>query len=159
LNETLMKQYKFKATIESAAKGGAGVSFPYDAEKEFGTRGKVPVKVSFDGVPYTGSMFRCGSPQHMLPVLKDIRDRIGKGPGDAVSVVVERDESIRTLEIPAEFKAVLKKENLLPFFEKLSFTHRKEYIRWITEAKKEETRIARSARAVAMLHNKVKTPG
>jgi len=135
------------------------VLFPYDVEKEFGTRGQVPVKVVFDGVPYTGTMVKYGRPQHMLPMLKAIRDQIGKGPGDTVSVVVERDESVRTVEVPPELQKLLKKEGLLPFFERLSYTHRKEYCRWITEAKKEETRQSRLAKAVTMLRDGVKTPG
>ena len=92
-------------------------------------------------------------------MLKAIRDQIGKGPGDTVIVVIERDESIRTVEIPAAFKSLLKKEGLLAGFEKLSYTHRKEYCRWITEAKKEETRQNRIAKAIAMLRKGVKTPG
>jgi uncharacterized protein YdeI (YjbR/CyaY-like superfamily) len=53
---------------------------------------------------------------------------------------------------------MMKKEGLLAGFEKLSYTHRKEYCRWITEAKKEETRLNRMAKAVAMLRSGVKTP-
>lgn len=160
---TPTKQYKFKAIIESvqgpAGRGGACVFFPYDVEREFGTRGQVPVKITYDGVPYTGTMVKYGLPQHMLPVLKTIREKIGKGPGDTVNVTVERDTSVRTVEVPPELQKLLKKEGLLPVFEKLSYTHRKEYCRWITEAKKEETRQARLAKAVTMLRDGVKTPG
>ena len=53
----------------------------------------------------------------------------------------------------------MEQEKLLPFFESLSFTHRKEYCRWITEAKKEETRQNRLTKAIEMLRNGVKTPG
>ncbi len=53
----------------------------------------------------------------------------------------------------------MKKEGLLPFFESLSYTHRKEYCRWVSEAKKEETRAKRLEKAVVMLRDKVKTPG
>jgi hypothetical protein len=154
-----MKKYKFKAKIEAGNGGGAFVFFPYDVEKEFGTKGQVPVKVTFDGVPYTGSLFKYGYPQHMLGVLKGIRDKLGKAPGDSVEVEVWKDEEERTLEIPPEFKKLMKTEGLLPFFEKLSYTHRKEYCRWITEAKKEETRVRRLEKAVEMLKNGVKTPG
>ena len=56
------------------------------------------------------------------------------------------------------FKKSIKKEGLLPFFEKLSYTHRKEYCRWITEAKKEETRLRRLEKAIEMLKKGVKTP-
>jgi uncharacterized protein YdeI (YjbR/CyaY-like superfamily) len=47
----------------------------------------------------------------------------------------------------------------LPFFEKLSYTHQKEYCRWIVEAKKEETRLRRLEKAIDLLKKGVKTPG
>jgi hypothetical protein len=154
-----MKTYKFKAVIEEGAGGGAGVAFPYSVEKEFGTRGVVPVKATFDGVPYSGSLINCGGPAHTLGVLKAIREKIGKGPGDIVDVAVSKDDTVRTVEIPARFKALLEKEGLLAGFEKLSYTHRKEYCRWITEAKREDTRKARIAKAIEMLRCGIKTPG
>jgi uncharacterized protein YdeI (YjbR/CyaY-like superfamily) len=61
--------------------------------------------------------------------------------------------------VPADFKRLMKEADLLAGFEKLSYTHRKEYCRWITEAKKEETRLNRMAKAVAMLRGGIKTPG
>jgi len=154
-----MKKYTFTAKIHPAGEGGACVLFPYDVEREFGTRGKVPVRATFDGVPYTGSLIKYGSPQHMLGLLKSIREQIRKGPGDSVAVVLWKDEAERTVEIPPDLAKLLEKEGLLPVFEKLSYTHRKEYCRWITEAKKEETRAKRLHKAVDMLRAGVKTPG
>ena len=153
-----MKNYRFKAKIESAPGGGAYVLFPYDTEKEFGTKGKVPVKATFDGVPYTGSLIKYGQPQHMLGLLKSIREQVGKGPGDTIDVTIQRDELPRVVEIPPAFQKLLKKEGLLRTFETLSYTHRKEYCRWITEAKKEETRFARLTKAIEMLKKGIKTP-
>jgi uncharacterized protein YdeI (YjbR/CyaY-like superfamily) len=100
---------------------------------------------------------KCGNGPHMLGVLKGIRKQIGKGPGDMVQIVVRKDGEVRTVEIPAAFKTLLKQEGLLAGFEKLSYTHRKEYVRWIEEAKKEETRQSRMGKAVAMLRQKTKT--
>ena len=154
-----MKKYKFKAKIQEGRGGGAYVLFPYDVEKEFGTRGTVPVQARIEDVPYTGSLMKYGSPQHMLGVAKAIREQLGKQPGDTIEVELWKDEEIRTVEVPPELQKLLKKEGLLPFFEKLSYTHRKEYCRWITEAKKEETRLNRLAKAVEMLKKGVKTPG
>lgn len=153
------KTYKFKAKIGGDKTRECAIYFPYDVEQEFGTRGRVSVRATFDGVPYTGSLVRYGALQHMLPLLKAIRDQIGKQPGDTIEVTITKDESERTIEAPEEFANLLKKEKLIDFFENLSFTHRKEYIRWITEAKREETRQKRIAKAVEMLHGKVKTPG
>jgi hypothetical protein len=156
-----MKKYSFTGIIQAASVGGGGayVLFPYDVEKEFGTKGRVPVQATFDGIRYTGSLVKYGQPQHMLGILKALREQIGKHPGDKVKVELWRDEAIRTVEVPVGFAAVLKKEKLLPVFEKLSYSHRKEYVRWITEAKKAETREARMTKAVEMLRKGVKTPG
>ena len=153
-----MKKYKFKAKVQAGASGGAFVFFPYDVEKEFGTKGNVPIKATFDGVSYQGSLLKYSHPRHVLGLLKSIREEIGKQAGDTVEVEVWKDEAVRAIEIPADFRNVLKKETLLPAFEKLSYTHRKEYCRWITEAKKEETRLRRLEKAVEMLRNGVKTP-
>src|ERR1700722_12900841 len=107
-----MKKYKFKAKIEAGKGGGAFVFFPYDTGKEFGTRGKVPVRATFDGLPYRGSLIKYGHPLHMLGVLKAIREQTGKGLGDAMDVVVWKDEEERIVEVPAEFAGLMKKEGL-----------------------------------------------
>jgi Bacteriocin-protection, YdeI or OmpD-Associated/Domain of unknown function (DUF1905) len=154
-----MKRYRFQAKIEAGVGGGAFVFFPYDTEKEFAAKGKVAVKATFGGVPYAGSLLACGGPHHMLGVLKAIREQIGKGVGDVIEVEVWKDDGERAVEVPAKFKELMKREGLLPFFEGLSYTHRKEYCRWIGEAKKEETQARRLAKAVEMLREGVRTPG
>ncbi|MFZ3217662.1 MAG: YdeI/OmpD-associated family protein [Candidatus Acidiferrales bacterium] len=154
-----VKKYRFTAKIEPANMGGAFVLFPYDTEREFGTKGKVPVKATLGGIAYAGSLIKYGHPQHMLPVSKAIRAELGKGMGDALDVVVWKDEAERTLEVPAELALVIEREGMGEFFDSLSYTHRKEYCRWISDAKKEETRTMRLEKAAVMLRNKVKTPG
>jgi len=154
-----MKKYKFKAKIEAGDGGGAYVLFPYDTGKEFATKGKVPVKATFNSVPYTGSLIKYGHPLHSLGMPKAIREQTRKGPGDTIEVVVWKDEAVRIVEVPAPFEKLMKKEGLLPVFKELSYTHRKEYCRWIAEAKKEETRLKRLEKAIEMLKKGVSTPG
>jgi hypothetical protein len=153
-----MKKYHFKAKIEAGDGGGAYVLFPFDVEKEFGVKGRVPVKAIFNGVPYAGSLIKYGNPLHMLPVLKAIREQMGAGPGDTIEVELWKDEQPRTLEVPAVFSEAMKKEGALPLFDRLSYTHRREYCRWIAEAKKEQTRLKRVEKAVEMLKSGAKTP-
>jgi hypothetical protein len=154
-----MKEYKFRAKIEPADHGHGFVFFPFDTQEEFGTRGQIRVQATFDGVPYAGALVKYEAPQHMLPAVKSILEQIGKGPGDTIAVVLHRDDTERTVDVPPGFAELMKKEGVLEAFEKLSFIHRKEYCRWITEAKKEETRQARLSKAVAMLKKGIKTPG
>jgi bifunctional DNA-binding transcriptional regulator/antitoxin component of YhaV-PrlF toxin-antitoxin module len=153
-----VKKYKFKATIQAGEGGGAFVFFPFDVEKEFGTRGKVPIKVTFDGVPDTSGLFKYGYPQHLIGVPKAIREQLGKKPGDSLEVVAWKDEAERVIEVPPAFQQVLERENLLTFFENLSYTHRKAYCRWIAEAIKEETRQKRLEKAVELMKKGIKTP-
>ena len=64
---------------------GAYVEFPYDVKKEFG-KGRVKVHAEFDGEPYDGSLVRMGTPGHIIGIRKDIRQKIGKQPGDSIHV-------------------------------------------------------------------------
>jgi Bacteriocin-protection, YdeI or OmpD-Associated/Domain of unknown function (DUF1905) len=154
-----MKKYKFKAKIEAGDGGGAYMLFPYDTLKEFGTKGKVPVKATFNGAPYTGSLIKYGHPLHSLGIPKAIREQTGRDTGDTIEGVVWKDEEVRTIEVPAQFENLMNKEGLLPVFKELSYTHRKEYCRWIAEAKREETRLKRLEKAIEMLKKGVSTPG
>ena len=153
-----MKEFKFKAKIEAGTGGGAFILFPYDTQQEFGTKAKIPVKATIDGIPYSGSLVKYGHPQHMLGILKSIREQLGKKPGDTVEVVLHKDNYPRTVEVPDEFHMKMKQGKVLLFFETLSYTHRKEYCRWITGAKKEETRQQRLEEAIKMLRKGMKTP-
>jgi Bacteriocin-protection, YdeI or OmpD-Associated/Domain of unknown function (DUF1905) len=154
-----VKTYRFKAKIEASDGGGAFVLFPFDVATEFGTKGKVPVRTRVAGRDYTGSLMSCGGTQHMLAVVKAIREETGKRPGDLIDVEVWRDDAPRTTNVPAALEKLLKREGLLGSFEQLSATHRREYCRWVSNAKKEETRAKRLEKTVEMLRMVVKTPG
>ncbi len=89
------KVYAFEAVIEPVpGKGGAFVRFPYDIREEFG-KGRVKVNATFDGEQYDGSLVNMGvknsdgSVCHIIGVRKDIQERIGKRPGDTVSVTIQ----------------------------------------------------------------------
>jgi uncharacterized protein YdeI (YjbR/CyaY-like superfamily) len=88
-------------------------------------------------------MVKYGSPKHMVPVLKAIREKIKKSFGDTVEICLVEDKQKRTIEIPTDLKKLLKKNKLESVFDKLSFTHKREYVQWIVAAKKEETRMRR----------------
>lgn len=78
---------EFTAVIEDAGGGGAYVRVPFDAEAEYGSR-RPAVLATIDDIPYRGRLIRMGLPCHLLPVVKDIRSRLGKGPGDEVRITI-----------------------------------------------------------------------
>jgi hypothetical protein len=141
----------FTATIESDESGGAFVTIPFDVEAEYGKK-RVPIAATIDGVPYRGQLVRMGGPCHILGVLKEIRERIGKQPGDTVEVVVEEDTAPRVVDVPADLaKALDASPAARSAFDKLSFSHQREYVRWVEDAKREQTRADRLERTIAML--------
>lgn len=152
----MAKQITFAATILDAGvgTGGAYVLFPYDVEKTFGIKGRIPVKATIDGEPYRGSLVKYGSPQHMFPILKAIREKIGKKTGDTVDITLEMDTVERDVEIPKDFKKALKEHKLDKAFLSMSYSHRREWVQWIEGAKKEETRVNRIAKAIERLSEK-----
>jgi hypothetical protein len=147
----MMNKQTFKAVIKNAGGGGAFVDVPFDVEKEFGSK-KPKVKAMIEGVPYRGVLSRMGTECHMLIILKGIREQVGKTFGDEITVTVEPDTEPRLIEIPAELKKAFRAEKeAKAFFDKLSYTHQKEYVNWINEAKKEETRQNRIIKTIEML--------
>lgn len=88
----------------------------------------------------------------MLIILKGIREQIGKSFGDEIKVSVEPDVEERVITVPAELKRAFKEHpEAKAIFEKLSYTHKREYVTWINEAKKDETRARRVIQTVERL--------
>ena len=154
------KRFEFDAVINKHPELNAGfIEFPFDVKKEFNGKNRVKVKALIDGHSYKGSLVKMGSDCHWLGITQEIRKASGKNPGDKVHVIIEEDTEERIVEIPGDFMDLLKEEPvLLSYFNNLSFTHRKEYVRWITEAKKEDTRKRRLVKAIEMLGKNIKTP-
>jgi uncharacterized protein YdeI (YjbR/CyaY-like superfamily) len=55
---------------------------------------------------------------------------------------------------PADVVAALKKSGLVSCFDALPASHQREYLKWITEAKRPETRQARIEKTLQMLSQK-----
>jgi hypothetical protein len=147
----MSKKHTFTATIQNAGGGGAFVEVPFDVEKEFGEK-RPKVKANIEGALYRGILTRMGTDFHMLIILKGIREQIGKTFGDEVTVTVEADTDPRVLELPKELTKELKKnKEAKAFFDQLSYTHQREYINWINQAKKEETKQNRILKTIEML--------
>ncbi len=154
----MSRKRTFSATIEGNDKGGAFVTVPFDVEEAFGSK-RPKVTATIDGIAYHGTLVRMGSPDHFLLVRKDIRGQIGKQAGDDVDVTVELDTEPRVVTMPDDFDEALRPfPEARAYFDGLSYTHQKEYVRWIVEAKRAKTRERRLKKAVEMLRNEVRTP-
>ena len=145
---------EFDRKVQHEEGGGTFVVFPHDVEKLYGVKGRVPVKVTFDGIPYRGSMVKMGAPHHILLLLKEIREKLGKDRGDTVHVTVELDEAPRVVNLAKDVEAVYKKAKVLEAYRAMSYSHQREYNLWIEDAKQAETRRRRIDKAITELRTK-----
>ncbi|NNE47956.1 MAG: DUF1905 domain-containing protein [Rhodothermales bacterium] len=144
-------KHELEAKIEKGRGGGAFVTIPFDVGIVFGAKGRVPVVATFDGEVYRGSIAPMAE-HHVLGIVKEIRGKVGKDVGDLVQVVIKRDLEERKVDVPADLEMALRSDSTArEFFRSLSYTGQKEYARWITSARKAETRRRRIEKAVEML--------
>jgi hypothetical protein len=142
----------------TAVLGDRGVELPFDGKEEFG-EARAPVAGTVNGTEFRGRLMVYGGRTY-LGFRKEIRDAAGIAAGDEVEVALERDDAPREVELPPALEQALAGDDAArSAYEGLSFTHRKEYARWIAEAKRDETRDRRVAKALEMLRGGTKTPG
>lgn len=149
-----LQSIEFKAIIQQNGEiNAAFVEFPFSTEELFNKKGQVKIKAVFDGkVEYRGSLAKMKSDCHILGLTQEIRKQLGKTFGDEVSVSLIEDKDERVVEIADDIALVFNENpEAKNLFDKMSYTHRKEYIRWIEEAKKPDTRENRKVKMIQMI--------
>lgn len=81
--------------------------------------------------------------QNLIGISKANREELGVAIGDTVEATIELDGAERTVDVPTDAAKALDKAKLRKKFDALAFTHQKEHVRAIVEAKKPETRTKR----------------
>ena len=149
----MQPEHEFEAVLEAGdGDGGVFVVVPFSVPEVFGTRGQVPVQVTFDGYPYQGSITPLGDGHHALHVLKQIRKAVDKTIGDTVRVTLSRDVVERKMDAPADLaERLAANPTAATYFAKLAYAHQRDYVRWLEGAKKPETRTRRLGEIVEML--------
>src|SRR6516164_5112568 len=101
---------------------------------------RFPVVATVNGYTWRTSVARMGG-EFLLGLSKEVRQGAGVEAGDEVEVTVELDTAPREVEVPEALAAALAADpQAQASFDHLAFSHRKEYARWIAEAKQQETR-------------------
>jgi hypothetical protein len=144
---------RFRVLLEKHETSEAtGIAIPFDVEKVFGTRARVPVRGTINGFPYRSSIAPMGGGKHFMVVNKATREGAKAKGGETISVVMERDEEPRIITPPTDFARAMKaNKKAQAIWGKLSYTHQKEYAGAIEEAKRPETRARRIEKAIAQL--------
>jgi hypothetical protein len=116
---------------------------PFDVPAIFGTKARVPIKGTVNGFKFRSSLCNMGE-GHFFVINKEIREGTKLGPGDMADIVIARDREERVVEVPSHIKKVIAaNKKAQATWDSLSFTHKKEWVRAIEEAKRDETKKSR----------------
>jgi hypothetical protein len=112
---------------------------------------RFPVVATVNGYRWRTSVARMRG-EFLLGLNQEVRQGAGVQAGDDVDVTLELDDAPREVEVPEALAVALAGDpQASESFERMAFTHRKEYARWIAEAKREETRQRRVLQALEMI--------
>ena len=112
---------------------------------------RFPVRATINGFTWRTTVTRMRG-EFLLGLSREVRAGAGVEAGDVVEVGLELDEDQREVDVPAALAEALARDaSAQSAFDGMAYTHRKEYARWITDAKRDETRQKRVSQAIQML--------
>jgi hypothetical protein len=146
-----MGEIRFRAELERRGPAAAVVLDHAQVATVGEGAKRFPVVATVNGYTWRTSIARMGG-EFLLGLNREVREAAGVAAGDSVDVVVVLDEEPRDVEVPEELATALASDpEASARFDKLAFTHRKEFARWVAEAKRDDTRRRRVAQALEMI--------
>lgn len=138
--------------LEARGPAGAFVLTDEQVAAIGGGRKAFPVRVSVNGSMLPLRLARMGG-ENLIGLARAVRDRAGLTIGSTYQVEIAADDVTREVEVPADLAIALAGDAAAQAaFEALAPSHRKEFVRWVSEAKREATRAERIAKTIDMLH-------
>ncbi|HEY1124205.1 MAG TPA: YdeI/OmpD-associated family protein [Sphingobium sp.] len=143
------------APRDDSLEGMFAIPLPFDPRTVFG-KTRAPVVVTIGGHSYRSTVTSMGG-SPWIPFRQSNRDAAGVRAGVPIEVLVALDEEIRTVDLPDDLATAL---DAIPHgretWDKASFTHRREYVEALLDAKKPETRAKRLEKAVQFVKGRIK---
>jgi hypothetical protein len=145
----------FRTTVVLGGKTATGLQVPDDVVAELGAGKRPPVVVTVGGYTYRTTVAPMGG-SYWLPLAAEHREAAGVQAEQEVDVSIELDTAPREVPVPDDLATAMD-DDARAAFDGLAFSHRKEWVRWVEEAKKPETRTARIEKTVEGLRAGRKT--
>lgn len=148
---------RFEAEVELGGKTATGIAVPGDVVEALGSGRRPAVVVTIASHTYRTTVASMGG-RFLVPLSAENRSAAGVVAGDRVTVDLELDAAPRGVSVPDDLRTALADHPAAAaHFDGLAAGHRKEWVRWIEEAKRPETREARVAKTLAGLREGRKT--
>jgi len=144
-----------EATVEKAEDSAAcGILIASaDVLRWFGRKSRVPVVATINGYEWQTSLAPM-SGCHVLPVNASVRKGARVNAGNTVSLTIREDLAKRTIDVPDDLAGALSAAGMRDTFDAMAFTHRKEWIHAVLDAKREETRANRIRTCIAQMKSR-----
>lgn len=138
-------------TLESRGPAGAFLLTDEQAAAVGDGKKAFPVAVTVNDVTLPLRLARMGG-ENMIGLAKAARAQAGVEIGATYDVTIAAEAGERTVETPPDLETALSGDGeARAAYDKLAYSHRKEFVRWITEAKREATRADRVTKTLEML--------
>ena len=145
-----MPELHFECRLESD-QGACYIRVPPEVLATLGQRKHAPVKVTIKAYTYRTTIAVYGGKSY-IGVRREVREAAGVAAGDQFAVGLEFDSELRTVDLPEALRAALEADaKAAAAFDKLSYTRKKEFVDWVSGAKKADTNQRRLGQAIRML--------
>ncbi len=145
-----MPELRFEGHLESD-QGACFIRVPPEVLTALGQRKRAPVKVTINATSFRTTIAVYGGKSY-VGVRREIREAAGVTAGDQLTVGLEFDAELRTVDLPEALRVTLEGDSkAAAAFEKLSYTRKKEFVEWLMGAKQPEMQRRRLAQVMAML--------
>jgi len=112
---------------------------------------RFPARTTINGATLRTTVTRMGG-EYLFGLSRAAREQAGLTAGDTVTFTLELDTEPRAVDVPEALTHALERDAPAKAkFDALAYTHRKEFARWVAEAKREQTRDKRVAQTLEML--------
>jgi Bacteriocin-protection, YdeI or OmpD-Associated/Domain of unknown function (DUF1905) len=138
--------FRMQTKLQTPEKGWSGLAIPSDF---LGVRGRVWLRGTLEGHPFWVAAQPMGDGNHWVTVNREMRAEMGLVGDEEVEAVFVQADGPPELAVPNDLRRALEShEEARALFQRMSHNHRKEYIRWVAEAKRPETRARRAKQAI-----------
>jgi hypothetical protein len=142
---------RFRTTVELNGKTATGFQVPDEVIAALGAGKRPPVLVTIGDYTYRTTVAPMGG-RFLIGINAQHRKAAGVAAGEEINVEIVTDTEPREVTVPTDLAAAIAADEAAQAtFGRLSYTHRKEWVRWVEEAKKPETRATRLTKTVQAL--------
>jgi hypothetical protein len=142
---------EFRTTVVLGGVTATGLQVPDDVVAQLGAGKRPPVRVTVGDYTYRTTVAPMGG-AYWVPLAAEHREAAGVAADEEVDVRIELDTEPRQIVLPEDLAAAMD-DAARAAYDRLAYTHQKEWVRWVEEAKKPETRTTRIEKTVASLRD------